>query len=148
MRWENKEQHARCGWESVRHFERQASCATARKSGTRVSPILLAGSSPPPPPNDSLQRFWIFVQIHSQYFKVNVDNLLQRRSWRSGKISASQSWGPGSIRGLNIWVIFFHVKVHSAFQPSGVGKMNTNIIYINRFEAAARGAYIEVNWSL
>ena len=49
---------------------------------------------------------------------------------------------PGSIRGLNIWVIFFHVKVHSAFQPSGVGKMNTNIIYINRFEAASRGAYI------
>ena len=47
------------------------------------------------------------------------------------KISASQSWGPQFDsrlgRGLNIWVTFFPVKVHSAFHPPGVGKMSTSI---------------------
>ena len=28
--------------------------------------------------------------------------------------------------GLNIWVTFFPTKVHSAFHPSGVGKMSTS----------------------
>ena len=33
---------------------------------------------------------------------------------------------PGPGRGLNIWVIFFLAKVHSAFHSSGVGKMSTD----------------------
>ena len=41
------------------------------------------------------------------------------------------SWGPRFDsrpgRGLNIWVTFFPAKVHSAFHPSGVGKMSTSI---------------------
>ena len=60
-------------------------------------------------------------------------------------ISASQSWGPRFDsrpgRGLNIWVTFFPAKVHSAFHPPGVGKMSIPA-YVDRLEAAARGAYI------
>ena len=48
-----------------------------------------------------------------------------------GRISASESRGPRFDprpgRGLNIWVTLFPAKVHSAFHPSGVGKMSTSI---------------------
>ena len=67
-----------------------------------------------------------------------------RGGWRSGKISASQSWGsqfdPRPGRGLNIWVTFLPTKIHSDFIPHRVGKMSTSIY--GWFEVAAKCACI------
>ena len=89
---------------------------------------------------------WLLSGREPTYCPRNLQTIVNdlRRGWCSGKISASQSWGPQfdsrPDRGLNIWVTFFPAKVHSAFHPFGSVKCVP--AYMDRFEAAARGAYI------
>ena len=69
------------------------------------------------------------VGCRAVVFAIVAD--LQRRSWHSGKISASQPEGPRfntrveNIRGSNIGETFFAAKIQSASHPFQVGKVST-----------------------
>ena len=80
------------------------------------------------------------VHVPLRYDKIKTKMVGKKREKSKRKAEGLSQWlrslppnpeVPGSIsrpgRGLNIWVTFFPAKVHSAFHPSGVGKISTSI---------------------